>query len=221
MAKTINTNMIAPGTRVTMQGTLDEFTWYLNHLLEGEKLQKKIADQKSHGWKFPNQNARSEFKIIDPRPVDGQNLEDANIKNLLTYLKESKVYTDKEGVTTLECVKTGSVPLMGVTNPETGRIQEVKPTGILEAGQTVQVEFQCFATKKGNNGVGVNTIVFLEEPKEKSSLPNWDRIEKPVTTTTATAQPATQPATQPAQTPAQSAAVDGFVPVAADEDIPW
>lgn len=214
--KTINTNMIAPGTEVTMQGKLDEFTYYLNHLLEGDKLKEQVSRQKAAGWKFPNTNPRSEFRLIDPAPVEGTDVSDENIKNLLTYLKESKVYTDKNtGVTTLTCVKNARVPLMGVLQ-ENGRIKEVRPKGNLESGQEVQVTFQCYGTDKGNNGVSVNTVVFLSEPKEKNSLPNWDRMEKESDSAQASE---TATASQQAETPSETAPA-GFTP-AADEEIPW
>ncbi|MGN0291991.1 MAG: hypothetical protein ACI4C5_08665 [Lachnospiraceae bacterium] len=174
--KTVNTNDIKPGTRVTMKGQLDDFTWNLNHLLEGKKLEEQIARQKAAGWKFPKTNPRSEFRLVNPSPAEGTKMDDENVKKLLTYLKESKSY-EKDGTLVLECVRPGHVPLMGVKQSN-GRIKEVRPTGSLEAGQTVLVEFQTYATEKGNNGVSVNTVVFLEEPKIKTSLPDWDRMEE-------------------------------------------
>lgn len=172
--KTVNTNDIKPGTRVTMQGQLDDFIWNLNHLLEGKKLEEQIARQKAAGWKFPKTNKRSEFRLVNPSPAEGTKMDDEDVKKLLTYLKESKTY-EKDGTLILECVRPGHIPLMGVKQPN-GRIKEVKPTGALEAGQTVLVEFQCYSTEKGNNGVSVNTVVFLEEPKIRTSLPDWDRM---------------------------------------------
>ena len=232
---TVTTNDIKPGTQVTMVGELDEFTYYLNHLLEGEKLQETVNRQKAAGWKYPNTKERSEFRIVDPRPEEGTNKDDPEIKKLLTYLKEKKVYTNKEGVTSLECVKSGRVPLMGVKQPN-GRIAEIRPTGMLEAGQTVMVTFQCYGTDKGNNGISVNTVVFLEEPKMKQALEGWDRIDSEnqsaqapaPTPTPAQAQaqapaPASAPAQAPevAPAPAQAPETSGFVPVSSDEEIPW
>lgn len=219
MEKT-TTNQIPAGTRVTMEGTLDEFTWYVNHLLEGEKLQAEISRQKAAGWKFPNTNARSEFRIVDPKPAAGTDVANPAIAILLTYLKEHKLYTDKEGVTTLLCVKSAKIPLMGVLNAETGRVTEVLPTGMLEAGQKVQVEFSCYGTKKGNNGVSVNTVVFLEEPKVKQSLPNWDRLDRNSTSTPAAQAAAPAAPATPVQAATPAAPDNGFVP-ADDVDIPW
>ena len=235
----ITTNDIAPGTRVTMIGELDDFTYWVNHLLEGSKLQEQIQRQKAAGWKYPKTNPRSEFHILKPRIKEGTNQADPNINNLLRYLSEKKTYTDKNGVTRLECVKSGSVPLMGIRQ-DNGRVKEIRPTGNLESGQTVEVEFQCYGTDKGNNGVSVNTVVFQTEPKIKSSLPDWDRMPQDNTAQTT---PAPQAAPQAAQAqfaqaapqaasvpfaqatpqvdPAQQTVPAGFSPVADEEELPW
>lgn len=218
----MSTNNIKAGTRVTMVGELGEFTYYVNHLLEGEKLKEAIQRQKSAGWKFPSTDPRSEFQLLGPKPVAGTDMEDENVKAFLKYLKEKKIYTDKDGVVRLNCVKKKRLPLFGVLNAETGRIKEIRPTGTLDPGQIVQVEFTCFSTDKGNNGISVNTVVFLEEPKMQEALPNWDRLDdgtqKAPTPKTNGDGAGAGAGTAPAETTADE---DGFVPVEEDEVMPW
>ena len=158
---TVHTNDIPVGQVTCIRGQLG-FSRYLTRVLDGEELAKDIERQRAEKRKVIKDKARSEFQLVNVEVVCA---DPANPTMGERYVHE-RIYQNKDGLNCYTCSKTGKrLPNFGLRKPD-GTLDPVDVVGkSLAAGQTVEVYFNAYDSGNVNNGFGVATVVFLEEPK--------------------------------------------------------
>ena len=219
MANEIRTNELKVGEIAYMKGKLN-YARYLTKVCEGEDLAKYIQQQKAMGRKFPVTVEHCRWTLNSPEVI----IQAADkVPSMLEKYLHNKIYKREDGTETYECIRKGKkLPAIGLRKGDkVARFKEEQVTGVSFAnGQEVTVIFKVFDSGKGNFGVGIEGVIFEEEPKVFDPTTNiaggnWVEDDELPTFATGNGESAD------GFVPVEEADVPDFTPAEAESDNPW